>query len=252
MGPEEDYNILRKNEKKVLAELDKEEERFRGTLYKGMREFGKLKGDMISGYDAFLLFSSYGFPLEMTVELAKEKGMKVDVRGFEDEFRKHQETSRAGAEKKFKSGLADSSKETTKLHTATHLLHAALKKVLGDDVEQKGSNITPERLRFDFNFDRKIRADEIKKVEKLVNEWIGKHIEVAKEDMTVAEAKKKGAVGLFDEKYGEKVSVYAIDGISKEICTGPHVRNTGELGKFEILKEESSAAGIRRIKAILK
>jgi alanyl-tRNA synthetase len=246
-----DYKILKERKGFILNEIKKEEERFRSGLSKGLREFNKITGKEVSGEEAFLLFSSFGFPIEMTMELAKEKKMKVDVGGFEREFRKHQETSRTGAEKKFKSGLADNSEETKKLHTATHLLHSALRKVLGDGLKQKGSNITPERLRFDFNFERKMSEKEIKEVENLINKWIKERIAVTREEMSVEEAKKSGATGLFEGKYGERVSVYDIKGISREICTGPHVKNTKELGKFRILKEESSSAGVRRIKAVL-
>jgi len=248
---EENYPILKKKERFVLGELRKEERRFKNGLSKGLRQFNKITGKRISGKQAFVLFSSYGFPIEMTTELANEKGMTIDIGGFEREFKKHQKISRVGAERKFKSGLADNSEEVKRLHTATHLLHAALKKVLGGDVEQRGSNITKERLRFDFNFGRKLRVGEIKKIENLVNNWIRRGLDIKREEMSISEAKKRGAIGLFDEKYGEKVSVYTINNISKEICAGPHVKNTGELGRFRIVKEESSSAGVRRIKAKL-
>jgi alanyl-tRNA synthetase len=188
----------------------------------------------------------------MIKELAEEKGSNIDEKGFEKELKKHQELSRTASAGKFKSGLADSSEETTKLHTATHLLLAGLKKVLKKDIEQRGSNIIPERLRFDFNFDRKLTSEEIKKVEDFVNSIIGKKISIKKQELSVNEAKKQGATGIFDEKYKEKVSVYSIDNISKEICAGPHVKNTKELGKFKIKKEESSSSGVRRIKAVLE
>jgi len=244
---------LKKNKEFILTELKKEEERFRRTLEKGLKKFNEMaKGD-ISGKDAFLLFQSFGFPIEMTVELAKERGLKVDVNGFREEYKKHQEISRRGAEKRFKGGLADHSIETTRLHTATHLLGQALREVLGrKDIVQKGSNITPERLRFDFNFNRKLTDEELKKVEDWVNARIKEGLPVYRKEMTLEEAKKIGAYGVFEHKYGEKVFVYFIGNVSKEICGGPHVKNTKELGHFKIIKEESVAAGIRRIKAILE
>ncbi|MBU1203813.1 MAG: alanine--tRNA ligase, partial [Nanoarchaeota archaeon] len=237
------YLILKKKKEFILDEIKKEEEKFRSGLSKGLRKFENIKSKKVSGREAFLLFSSYGFPVEMTIELAKEKGMSVDIKGFEKEFKKHQEISRAGAEKKFKSGLADTNEETKKLHTVTHLLHAALRKVLGSEVEQRGSNITRERLRFDFNFERKMSDEEIKKVENLVNKWISRGLKVVKEEMSVGEARKKGAIGLFEEKYDGEVSVYSIGDVSCEMCAGPHIGNTRELGVFKIVKEESSAAG---------
>ena len=250
----EDYKELEKNRNFILDELRKEDDKFRKTLETGLRKFEKMVVDnKISGKEAFLLFQSFGFPIEMTEELAREKNIKVDVRGFEAEFKKHQELSRIGAEKRFKGGLGDHSTETTKLHTATHLLNQALREVLGKkDIFQKGSNITPERLRFDFNFDRKLTPEEIKKVEDWVNERIKEELSVKKDEMTVEEAKKKGAQGVFEYKYGEKVFVYTIGNKSIEICGGPHIENTSELGHFKIKKEESIAAGVRRIKAVLE
>ncbi len=245
---------IKKNGKFIIDELKKEEDRFRLTLEKGLRQFEKIsaKGNL-SAKDAFFLFQSYGFPIEMIKELAAEKKLKVDEKGFHKEFEKHQELSRKGAEKRFKGGLSDSSVETTKLHTATHLLNEALREVLKDkEIVQKGSNITPERLRFDFNFPRKLTPEEIKKVEDLVNKEIKKGIAVKREEMTVEQAKQKGAQAMFDAKYGQKVSVYSVGGFSIEICMGPHVKNTKELGKFKIKKEESVAAGVRRIKAVLE
>ncbi len=249
----DEYPELEKNKDFIFEELEKEEERFMKTLEAGLKVFNKLakEGD-ISGEKAFLLFQSYGFPLEMTVELAKERELKVDVDGFHKAYKKHQEISRVGAEKEFKGGLADSSYETTKLHTATHLLAEALRRVLKRDIVQKGSNITPERLRFDFNFDRKLTDEEIKKIEDLVNEKIKEGLPVIKKEMTLEEAKKIGAQGVFEGKYGEKVFVYFINDFSKEICGGPHVKNTKELGEFKIVKQKSIAAGVRRIKAIVK
>ncbi|MEK6876746.1 MAG: alanine--tRNA ligase, partial [Nanoarchaeota archaeon] len=189
---------------------------------------------------------------EMTQELAEEEGLKVDKSDFEKEFKKHQDLSRAGAEKRFKGGLADSSEESKRLHTATHLLNEALRKAISKDIIQKGSNITQERLRFDFNFDRKLTAEEIRKVEDLVNKKIKEAIPVKREEMGLEEAKKRHAQGLFEHKYANRVSVYSIGDFSIEICGGPHVKNTEELGRFKIIKEESSAAGVRRIKAVLE
>jgi len=250
----EDYKELEKNKDTILEELKKEDEKFRKTLEKGLHKFAKFANNkIISSKEAFLLFQSYGFPLEMTEELAKEKGIKVDKEGFNKEFQKHQELSRKGAEKRFKGGLGDHSVETTKLHTATHLLNQALREVLKkQDIFQRGSNITPERLRFDFNFDRKVTKEEQQKVEDWINDRINEQLEVKREEMTIDEAKKKGAQGVFEHKYGEKVFVYTIGNKSIEICGGPHVKNIKELGHFKIKKEESSAAGVRRIKAILE
>ena len=207
--------------------------------------------DTLDGRSAFKLYDTYGFPIEMTRELAAEKGLKVDEEDFAERFKKHQELSHQGADQKFKGGLADHSEETAKLHTATHLLHAALRKVLGDEVAQKGSNITAERLRFDFSFGRKVTKEELDEVEKLVNEAIAAKAPVVCEEMTVPEAKAKGAIGLFESKYGEKVRTYKMGEYSFEICGGPHAGNTGDLGSFKILKEESSSAGVRRIKAVI-
>jgi alanyl-tRNA synthetase len=248
-----DYEMLKQKKHHIINELQKEEEKFMKTIVEGKKYFSKIiEGKKnISGTDAFLLYQSYGFPLEMTIELAGENGITVDKKGFEEENKKHQELSRTASAGMFKSGLADNSEQTTKLHTATHLLNQALREVLGrKNIYQKGSNITPERLRFDFNFERKLTDEEIKKVEELVNKKIAECIEIKREEMTVEEAKKAGAQGVFESKYGEKVTVYSAGDFSKEICAGPHVKNTKEIGKFKILKEESSAAGVRRIKAI--
>jgi len=213
----------------------------------------EIDGASIKGKESFLLYQSYGFPLEMIDELAMAKGFLVDHHAFRTELKKHQKLSRTATQGKFKSGLADNSKQVKKLHTATHLLNQALRVVLKKpDIFQKGSNITPERLRFDFNFDRKLTPDEIKKVEELVNKKIKEKIPIKCEFMTPKQAEQKGAQGVFRNKYGEKVSVYSVGSFSKEICAGPHVSNTGELGKFKIIKEESSAAGVRRIKAVLE
>ena len=219
--------------------LLKEAEAFLGNL------------NVIDGRSAFKLYDTYGFPIEITTELAAEKGLAVDEKGFQERFKQHQETSHAGAEQRFKGGLADNTEETAKLHTATHLLHAALRRVLGDEVAQKGSNITAERLRFDFSFSRKMTPEEIKEVERLVNEYIKGAAEVVCEEMTVPEAKAKGAIGLFESKYGERVKVYTMGEYSMEICGGPHAKNTGDLVSFKIQKEESSSAGVRRIKAVI-
>ena len=207
--------------------------------------------DTIDGRSAFKLYDTYGFPIEITTEMAAEQGLKVDTEGFDERFKQHQATSHAGAEHRFKGGLADASEETAKLHTATHLLQAALRKVLGDEVHQKGSNITAERLRFDFSFGRKMTDEEKEEVEKLVNEAIQAAVPVVCEEMTVSEARAQGAMGLFESKYGERVKVYTMGKYSKEICGGPHARNTGDLKSFKIKKEEASSAGVRRIKAVI-
>jgi alanyl-tRNA synthetase len=252
------YEELVQKQDDILRVISAEEERFMNTLQQGLREFEKISnniaqhgGKKLSGRLAFKLYDTYGFPIEMTVDLAREHDLEVNLAEFEEAFKKHQELSRKGAEKKFKGGLADHTDLTTKLHTATHLLHQALRTVLGDHVEQKGSNITAERLRFDFTHPEKMTPEQKEEVEKLVNSKIQAALPVSMEEMTVEEAKKEGAIGLFAEKYGERVKVYNIDGFSNEICGGPHVGNTSELGVFKIKKEESSSAGIRRIKATL-
>ncbi|MFH1398810.1 MAG: alanine--tRNA ligase [Candidatus Woesearchaeota archaeon] len=249
-----DYPILEKKKQKIFEELKREEQRFRMTLEKGLREFDKFAGSKkIGGKDTFLLFQSYGFPLEMTVEEAKSRGLSVDVKGFEAEYEKHKELSRAALDKKFKSGLADQSVETTRLHTATHLLNAALKTVLQDpNVKQRGSNITAERLRFDFTFGRKLTDEELRKVEAEVNDVIQKGVDVCREEMAFDEAKKQGAEAEFEGRYDEVISVYSIERVSKEVCRGSHVKNTKELGHFRIVKEEGIAAGVRRIRAVLE
>ncbi|HEY8444280.1 MAG TPA: alanine--tRNA ligase [Clostridia bacterium] len=251
----ENYPELEQNAQKVKKELELEIERFERTLKSGLKEFERalrsIQGNIIDGKTAFRLYDTYGFPLEMTKELAAEQGLTVDEKGFEEAFAEHQAKSHSGAEQRFKGGLADASVQTTRLHTATHLLQAALRKVLGDEVYQRGSNITAERLRFDFSFGRKVEPNELAEVEKLVNEAIQKDLPVTVEEMTVEEAKQKGALGVFESRYGERVKVYTIGDFSKEICGGPHVTHTGELGKFKIVKEESSSAGVRRIKAVL-
>jgi alanyl-tRNA synthetase len=248
----DDYSEL-KDKKIILEELEKEEKRFQVTLEKGISQFKKFAlNKKISGTEAFLLYQSFGFPLELIEEECRKEKIKLDKKEFEVELQKHQELSRTATQGKFKSGLADQSEKTTKLHTATHLLLAALRIVLDDEnIMQKGSNITAERLRVDFNFPRKLTNEEIKKVEDLVNAQIQKSCEVRREEMSPEQAKKKGAIGVFDKKYGEKVSVYTVEDFSKEICAGPHVKNTCELGHFNITKEEGSSAGIRRIKAVV-
>ena len=254
-----DYEVLKSNKNKILSELEKEENKFLETLDNGIKEFEKIaktNQKKIPGKQAFLLYQSYGFPLELTLELAKEKNIKISPEEFNEKLTKHQELSRTATEGKFKSGLADTGEETTRLHTATHLLNAALRRVLGTTVQQKGSNINPERLRFDFTFDRKMTEEEIKRVEDLVNEAIKNHLQIKREEMSPIDAKNSGALGFFEHKYGDVVSVYTVGDktnfFSKEICTGPHVNNTSELGKFKIIKEEASSAGVRRIKAILE
>lgn len=247
------YTELKENKQRITEELQKEEEKFEKTLEKGLKEFEKMAASgNISGKDAFLLFQSYGFPLEMTEELADEKKVKVDAEGFLAEFQKHQELSRKGAEQKFKGGLAEINSETIRLHTATHLLNEALRKVIDSNIKQRGSNITPERLRFDFSFGRKLTAEEIKKVEDEVNRVIKKNFPVVCKEMTKEQAVKIGAQMEFGQKYPEKVTVYFVGDYSKEFCGGPHVKNTKEVGKFKIVKEEASSAGVRRIKAVVE
>ncbi len=239
------YPELERNKDFILDQLDKEEIQFFKTLEKGLKELEK-------GTDPFVLFTTYGFPIEMTQELAKEKGIEINIQEFEEKMKKHQELSRTASVGKFKSGLADNSEETTRLHTAAHLLLAALQKVLSPEVIQRGSNITAERLRFDFSWGEKMTNEQKEEVERLVNKVIEQKISIDCDEMTVDEAKEKGASGIFDSKYGDKIKVYKIGDFSYEICSGPHVKNTGELGKFKIIKEKSSSAGVRRIKAIFE
>ncbi len=253
------YPELVKNSAKILGELPLEEERFLKTLQKGEQEFEKLlpnllkgKQRIIPGRIAFRLYDTYGFPLEITEELASEHEFTVDREGFEQAFAKHQEASRAGAEKIFKGGLADHTELTTALHTATHLLHTALRKVLGDHVQQKGSNITADRLRFDFTHPEKMTDEEIREVERLVNDQIDRNLPITFEVMTVDEAMRQGALAFFGDKYEEQVKVYTIGDFSREVCGGPHVSSTGALGSFKITKEQSSSAGVRRIRAVVK
>ena len=249
------YSELKDNRDAVLEVLSLEKKKFARTLEKGLREFEKLVGNdtKIIGKDvAFKLYDTYGFPIELTLEEAKDRGMIIDVDGFYDKFREHQEKSRTASKGKFKGGLSGDGEIETKYHTATHLLNAALKKVIGPSVHQLGSNITPERLRFDFPCDHKMTDEEKKKVEDLVNEWIKEDLSVQKLEMSKDEAIKSGAECTFIDRYPDIVTVYKIGDVSMELCGGPHVSHTGELGEFKIKKEESSSAGVRRIKAILK
>ena len=264
------YPELERNSQKIYEEMDKEEAKFSKTLQQGLKEFEKCLNSLerknafmsakdpnyvpetvIGGKQTFHLYDTYGFPAEITAEMAKERGYGVDMDGYNAAFKEHQDKSKAGSEGKFACGLADHKEETTRLHTATHLLHAALKKVLDESVNQKGSNITEERLRFDFNFPRPMTAEEIKAVEDLVNEKIQENIPVVMKEISLEEAKAQGFTGLFEGKYGEVVKTYSVGDFSREICGGPHAETTGELGKFKIAKEQSSSAGIRRIKAVL-
>ncbi|MDP2664120.1 MAG: alanine--tRNA ligase-related protein, partial [bacterium] len=242
------YPELKSSETDILTIIQTEEEKFLKTLEQGMKQFERIasKGD-IEGEGAFHLFDTYGFPLELTEELAKEKGVKVDMEGFKKAFEKHQEISRAGVKGKFGGG----GEFSPELHTATHLIHAALRKVLGDYVKQMGSDITPQRLRFDFQHPDKMTETQIREVEDLVNQKIKEDLGVKKEEMSYEEALRSGALAFFKEKYPEKVSVYSLGDFSKEICAGPHVKRTSEIGQIKIIKEESSGAGVRRIRAII-
>ena len=250
------YPELTKNKEVVLDVLTNELKKFNRTLEKGLKEFEKmvahLQGNKMDKDLAFKLYDTYGFPLELTVELAHEKGIEVDEEGFAQKFKEHQEKSRAGSEQKFKGGLSGNGEMETRYHTATHLLNAALKIVVNKDVHQKGSNITPERMRFDFTCDHKLTDEEKKKAEDLVNQWIKEALPVTVEEMKKEDALKSGAECMFIEKYPDMVTVYSIGNVSKELCGGPHVKNTSELGHFVIKKEEASSAGVRRIKAILE
>jgi len=253
------YPELGENREKILAELEKEERKFLETLEKGEKEFQKLLPNLLkdprkvmSGRLAFKLYDTYGFPIELTVELAAESGMTVNREEFDEAFKKHQELSRTASEGTFKGGLAEQSEITTKYHTATHLLQAALKKVLGPHVAQRGSNITAERLRFDFSHDAPMTSEQVKEVEAIVNEQIKRDLPVTMEIMDLEAAKEGGAIALFGEKYEAKVKVYTIGDFSKEVCGGPHVERTGGMGRFVIQKEQSSSAGVRRIKAVLE
>ncbi len=265
------YPELQNKKESIVSEIEKEEKKFRNTLEQGLKKFEEISAKMnetktsISGEEAFDLLQSYGFPLELTLEIAKERGIEVDLEAFEAEKKKHQDLSRSASEQKFKGGLADHSEMSVKYHTATHLLHAALQKVLGEQAVQKGSNITPERLRFDFVHTEKMTPEQIKQVEDLVNAAIQRDYPVSFQELPLAEARKKKAIGLFGENYGEIVKVYTVgdpEGLpnadpnsptfSREFCGGPHVEHTGVIGKFKIVKEEACSAGIRRIKAIVE
>ncbi len=251
------YPELVANKTRIHDELSKEEAKFAKALGRGLNELEKLtknmnEGDTIDGKSAFKLYDTYGFPIEITCELAQEKGLKVDVKGFDESFANHQKISSQGSEQKFKGGLADGGEQTARLHTATHLLLAALRNKFGDSVEQRGSNITPERARFDFNFDRKVTREELDELEVWVNTAIKADVPIDMEEIPIEEAKEQGAVGIFTSKYQDVVKVYTAGEFSKEICGGPHAKRTGELGTFKIQKEQSSSAGVRRIRAVLE
>lgn len=251
------YGELERNKQHVLSELNAEIEKFAKTLENGLKELEKVlkyaQGDILNGKTVFRLYDTFGFPIEITEEIAAEKGFKVDAEGYRKAYEEHQLKSQQGSEQKFKGGLADSGEMTVNLHTATHIMNACLKKLLNrSDIQQKGSNITSERLRFDFNFERPLTDGEKQQLQQMVNDVIDRKIDVVCEEMSVDEAKEQGATGVFESKYGERVKVYTIGDVSKEICGGPHAKNTGDLGKFVIVKEQSSSAGIRRIKAILE
>lgn len=250
------YAYLRSMEEEIAVTIKNEIKQFEQTLTRGLKEMEKLATSNISGKDAFMIFSTYGLPIDAIRDFASERLVSVDLMGFTEEFKKHRGISRAGAGKKFKGGLSDTSDMSVKYHTATHLLHQALRDVLGDEVRQKGSNITPERLRFDFSFGRKMTDGEKKQVEAMVNKKIQEHLPVQKVTLSLADAEKTEALHFFGEKYGDEVNVYFIgdslkDAYSKEFCGGPHVENTGILGVFSIQKEEAVSAGVRRIKAVL-
>jgi alanyl-tRNA synthetase len=253
------YPELKKSEDQIYTELTLEEEQFAKTLERGIKEFYKLisrvpahvRKKVISGKNAFKLYDTYGLPIEVTTEMAGKEGFEVDVAGFKKAFEKHQELSRKGAEQKFKGGLADNTEKTTALHTATHILHQALRQILGNHVAQKGSNITEDRLRFDFSHPEKLSKEQLQEVEDLVNDVISSNAPITCVEMSLEDAKKSDAICLFVEKYGERVKVYSIGNFSKEVCGGPHCENTSTLGRFKIKKEESSSRGVRRIKAVL-
>lgn len=251
----ETYPELEERKKFIEETILQESEKFSKTLQQGIKEFEKVssfcKDGKLSGKTAFRLYDTFGFPFELTKELATEKGLTINEQEYEEAYKIHQEKSKANNDKVFKGGLADTSEQTTRLHTAAHLLQAGLKTLISSDIHQKGSNITAERLRFDFNCDHKLTDEEKKKLEDFVNDAIKRDIPVVCEEMPLEEAKKQGAVGIFDNKYGDKVKVYTIGDVSKEICGGPHAKHTGELKNFKIVKEESSSAGVRRIKAII-
>ncbi len=253
------YSMLQESRVRIVEELEKEEERFIKTLRNGEREFEKLLPNLaknprreIPGRVAFRLYDTFGFPIEMTQEIAAEQGFTVDVAAFETAFAKHREKSKLDANQSFKGGLADQSTITTNLHTATHLMHQALRDVLGEHVQQKGSNITPDRLRFDFSHPEKMTPEQVQAVERIVNEKIGADLEISMETMSLEKAKASGALAFFGDRYDEIVKVYSIGDYSKEVCGGPHAGRTGALGTFRIVKEQSSSQGVRRIKAVLE
>ena len=248
------YQELIDNEAAVFDNLNSEKKKFSRTLEKGLKEFAKLTEGktVVDGNTAFHLFDTFGFPLELTCEMAKEKNMTVDIEDYKTRFKAHQELSRTASAGKFKGGLAGNSEIETKYHTATHLLNAALKAIIGPTVHQKGSNITDERMRFDFSCDHKLTEEEKKKTEDLVNKWIQEDLPVVCKEMKKEDAIKSGAECMFIEKYPDVVTVYEIGDVSKELCGGPHVKHTGEIGKFKIKKEEASSAGVRRIKAVIE
>ena len=250
------YDELKENKEVILSVLKNEKEKFSKTLEKGLKEFSKISDKDIDADNAFHLYDTYGFPIELTIELANEKNIKVDKEGFEKKFKEHQELSRTNAKGMFKGGLAGNSEIETRYHTATHLLNAALKVVVSKDIHQKGSNITDERMRFDFNLDHKLTDEEKEQVENLVNKWINDGLPVRKKEMNKTEAIESGAECMFIEKYPDIVTVYEIGNedniVSRELCGGPHVNNTKEIGHFKIVKEESSGSGVRRIKAIIE
>lgn len=252
---QEYYPEIKEKQDLILKELDEEIEKFSKTIQLGQKEFEKVafysKDKTINGKTAFRLYDTFGFPLELTIEMAKEIGYNVDEEGYHKAFLEHQEKSRTAAAGTFKGGLSDTSDNTARLHTATHLLLAALQTLFDPNIIQKGSNITPERLRFDFNFPRKMLPEELKQLEDFVNDAIKKEIDVTCEEMTLDQARASGAKGIFANKYGDKVKVYTIGNVSKEICGGPHANNTRELKSFKIIKEESSSSGVRRIKAVI-
>ncbi len=253
------YPELLASRQHILTALDEEEGRFRRTLRRGEKHVAKAIAraraegwTSLPGQEVFHLYDTYGFPPELTQETAAKHGLGADMEGYQKAFAEHQEKSRAGAEARFRGGLADSTSETTRLHTATHLLQEALRRVLGPHVEQRGSNITPERLRFDFSHPDKVTDEQLAEVERLVNEQIAADLPVEWREMTTEQAQAEGAIGLFGERYGERVRVYSVGGFSREICGGPHVQHTGELGHFHITKEQSVGAGLRRIRAVLE
>jgi len=255
----ETYPILSQKRAEIASAIEREELKFGQTLERGLRQFQRVverlkerEEDCISGPEAFDLFETYGFPLALTIEMGREQGFEVDEQGFADSYERHRETSRQGIEHKFKGGLADHAVQTTRLHTATHLLHQALRQVLGDSVHQMGSNITVERLRFDFSYPEKLTPGQLDEVEEIVNRQIELDLPVTVELLSIEQALQAGALAFFGEKYGDTVKVYSIGSFSKEVCGGPHVARTGELGRFKIAKQEAVGQGVRRIKAVLQ